>query len=302
MPFRLRAWALLSIAIAACGGEPPPSDGERTDEEFVADTAGAHEKDTAAPSPAVEAGPTRPVIGTELPYGESSDRNLVGYLAMPEDAAEPLPGLIVIHEWWGLNDNIKAMTERLAGEGFIALAVDLYGGEVAADPAAAQGLMTELMGDPDAARANLEQAYGYLEQHAFSPRIGVIGWCLGGGYSLRAALWLPDKLDAAVMYYGRVIHDEGQLNALSAPLLGLFGEADQAIPVAQVKRFRSTLGRLGKPATVHIYSGADHAFANPTGRNYQAETAADAWRKTLEFLNRHLATSEQEPEQGEDSA
>ena len=296
MLIRCAVLAALVLLVAGCGGEPPATENGDA-EDFVADTAAAHRDDDTSPSPAAETAPARPVIGSELAYGEMADRNLVGYLAMPEDAAEPLPGLIVIHEWWGLNDNIRAMTERLAAEGYIALAVDLYGGKVAEDPAGAQALMTELMSDSALARDNLAQAYEYLEQHALSPRIGVIGWCLGGGFSLRAGLWLPG-MDAVVMYYGRVIEDKEVLDGLNMPLLGLFGSEDQAIPVAQVQRFRAALGQLEKNADVHIYSGADHAFANPTGRNYDAQTAEDAWRRTQEFLNRHLATAEPPPEPG----
>src|SRR5690606_37348723 len=119
---------------------------------------------------------------------EGARSNLVGFLAMPADAAEPLPGVIVIHEWWGLNDNIKAMTRRLAGEGYVALAVDLYGGATAATPEQAQSLMAAMLADPDAARHNLQQAYDYLDKYAFAPRIASIGWCLGGGWSLQTAL------------------------------------------------------------------------------------------------------------------
>ncbi len=100
---------------------------------------------------------------------------------MPRDAAEPLPGIIVIHEWWGLNDNIKAMTRRLAGEGYVVLAVDLYGGATAETPEAAQALMTALLAEPEAARRNLRQAYDYLEKYALAPRIASLGWCLGRG-------------------------------------------------------------------------------------------------------------------------
>jgi carboxymethylenebutenolidase len=224
----------------------------------------------------------------ELAYGEAQARNLVGFLAMPGDAIEPLPGIVVIHEWWGLNDNIKAMTRRLAGEGYIALAVDLYGGANAATPEQAQVLMAGLLADPDAARENLRQAYEYLEKYALAPRIGSIGWCLGGGWSLQTALLYPSDLDAMVMYYGQIVTDSNQLATLNVPLLGLFGALDESIPVRDVQNFRSTLTSLGKNAEVLIFSGADHAFANPSGGNYNAVAATQAWDKTLEFLSVNL--------------
>ena len=186
--------ALLSVAACAalfgCGAseEPPTSDAAA-----VAATAAEHQHDTPAPTPAAEAAPAVPVLEQELAYGEGARSNLVGYLAMPQDAAEPLPGIIVIHEWWGLNDNIKAMTRRLAGEGYVALAVDLYGGKTAGTPEAAQALMSDLFAEPEAAQNNLRQAYDYLEKYAFAPRIASIGWCLGGGWSLQTALLYPGR-------------------------------------------------------------------------------------------------------------
>jgi len=134
----------------------------------------AHESKTG--SPGAEAPPKAPLLEQEVAYGEAQKRNLVGFLAMPGDAAEPLPGLIVIHEWWGLNDNIKAMTRKLASEGYVALAVDLYNGAKADTPEKAQPLMAAVVGDQEAARANLKQAYDYLDKYALAPRIGSVGW------------------------------------------------------------------------------------------------------------------------------
>ena len=154
----------------------------------VAATAAEHAHDAPAPTPVAAAEPAIPVLEQTLAYGEGAKSNLVGYLAMPGDAAEPLPGIIVIHEWWGLNDNIKAVTRRLAGEGYVVLAVDLYAGKTATTPEAAQALMAALLEEPEAAAHNLTQAYDYLEKYALAPRIASIGWCLGGGYSLQTAL------------------------------------------------------------------------------------------------------------------
>ena len=226
---------------------------------------------------------------TDLAYGEAAGENLTGFLAMPADAAEPLPGLVVIHEWWGLNDNIKAMTRRLAAEGYVALAVDLYGGRVAEDTAGAQALMSEIVTEPDSVRENLRQAYEYLDRYAFAPSVGSVGWCLGGGWSLQAALMLPDQLDAMVMYYGRVVTDEEMLDTLRMPILGHFGEQDASIPIREVQDFRNALTRLGKQADIRIYSGADHAFANPSGGNYSPVAAEASWERTLAFLEANLS-------------
>jgi carboxymethylenebutenolidase len=274
-----------ALVLVGCGSG---SDATPAPADLVAATAAEHAHDAPTASPAAQIEPTRPVLEQTLAYGEGRGDNLVGYLAMPADAAEPLPGVIVIHEWWGLNDNIKAMTRRLAAEGYVALAVDLYGGDAAQTPEGAQRLMTALLADTDSARDNLRQAYDYLEKYAFAPRIGTVGWCLGGGWSLQTALLFPDALDAAVMYYGQVSTDREALTKLNVPLLGFFAGEDASIPVRQVQDFRAVLMELGKNAEVLIVPGVDHAFANPSGGNYNERAAEEAWTQTLAFLQRQL--------------
>lgn len=277
--------ACCAFALLACdSGEAPEPEIERV----VEATAAEHVDDTPAPSPLADAPPARPVLEQDLAYGEAEGHNLVGYLAMPADAAEPLPGLILVHEWWGLNDNIKSMARQLAAQGYVALATDMYAGEVAANAAEAEALMTRTMRAHEAALANIQQAYEYLDRYALAPRIGVIGWCLGGGLALQTALMLPDELDAAVMFYGQPVTDAARLAPLETPLLGLFGAEDSSIPVRDVQRFRTALRDLGKQAEVLIYSNAGHAFANPSGGNYDAAAAEEAWSKTLEFLKMNL--------------
>ena len=207
---------------------------------------------------------------------------------MPSDATEPLPGIIVIHEWWGLNDDIKSMTRRLAAEGYVALAVDLYGGTTADTPEKARKLMTAVVSDPDAARVNLTQAYAYLDKYALAPRIGSIGWAFGGGWSLQTALMLPDDLDAMVMYYGDINASERQLSTLHMPMLGLFAGLDESIPTKDVLAFRQTLLKLGKPVEMIVYRNVKREFANPSSSDYDEKTAADAWEKTLAFFAENL--------------
>ena len=248
-----------------------------------------HADDTTEPSPAAEFAPARDVISDpRMPYTESGDELVYGYFAAPADVAEPLPALIVIHEWWGLNDNVRAMADRLAGEGYMVLAVDLYGGKTADTPGAARELMLEVVEEPEMAKANIRAAYEFLEV-AGAPRIGSLGWCFGGGWSLAAAQMFPDDLDASVIYYGQVTGDEEKLRPINAPILGLFAANDAGIKVESVEAFRDALERLRKEHEVHIYPDVGHAFANPTGNNYSAEAATDAWAKTLEFLERHLS-------------
>ncbi|HEY9183448.1 MAG TPA: dienelactone hydrolase family protein, partial [Gammaproteobacteria bacterium] len=250
-----------------------------------------HEAPTPTPAAATEAAPAQPVLEQDLAYGEGVRSNLVGFLALPADAAEPLPGVIVIHEGWGLDDNIKAMTRRLASEGYVALAVDLYGGQTADTPERAQELMIALLNEPEVARRNLSQAYDYLDKYAFAPRIASIGWDLGGSWALQTALLFPDMLDAVVMYYGQVDTNSDRLATLEMPLLGFFGGEDASIPIRDVQAFRTTLGQLGKNAEVLIVPGVGHAFANPSGGSFDQRAADEAWAKTLAFLEHNLKLS-----------
>ncbi|MBP1643407.1 MAG: hypothetical protein H6Q03_2076 [Acidobacteria bacterium] len=254
-----------------------------------------HDHDAPVASPAAALAPRQPVVEEVAAYATVGGKRVVGLLARPKDATGPLPGLIVIQEWWGLNDNIRAMTRRLAGEGYVALAVDLYEGNIADTPDAALAEMQAAMKDPARLAENLRQAREFLRRKD-TTRVGVVGWCFGGGWALQAALDLGDHLDAAVMYYGRTTADPAELGRLQAPLLGLFGGQDEGIPITGVRAMEAELARLGKDATIVVYEDATHAFANPSGTNYQAAAAEDAWQRTTAFFERHLkAAPEPEP-------
>lgn len=261
---------------------------DAADRDYALRMAQAHASDEPVSNEASETQPAHPVKGTTVHYATINGNTVEGYLARPEGAEGPLPGVIVIQEWWGLNDNIRAMADRIAGEGYAALAVDLYNGQVAADAQGARALMQEAMANPDTVKDNLRQAYAYLTDELSAPGVGTVGWCFGGGWSLQTALLFPDQVDATVVYYGRLVTDPEQLQTLEMPILGLFGAEDRGIPVESVRQFESALNDLGKDATIVVYDGADHAFANPSGTRYNAEAAEDAWTKTTEFFARHL--------------
>lgn len=216
----------------------------------------------------------------------SGDEKIVGYLAKPSGKG-PFPAMILIHEWWGLNDQIKGITDRMAAEGYVALAVDLYRGKVASDPDQAHMLMAGL--PPERAIQDLQAAFSYLQSQpdVRKDRIGSIGWCMGGGYSLQLALSQPN-LKACVIYYGRVVLDPETLKTLNCPVLGIFGEKDQAITPDDVKNFDKLAKSLGKDVQVHEYKDAGHGFSNETGKNYNAEATKDAWTKTIAFLAKNL--------------
>jgi carboxymethylenebutenolidase len=269
------------MGLAACGGSGSDDYADRM--------AAEHEDDRPV---AGAAGVGEPVAGVQeetVTYATVDGVDVTGFLARPAEGGEGAPGIVVIQEWWGLNDNIREMARKLAAQGYTALAVDLYRGKVAEDPDSARQLMQEAMGRDAALEENLRQAVGYLKETTGAPRIGVIGWCFGGGWSLRTALAAPDDVDATVIYYGRLITDPERLEALDSPVLGIFGSEDQGIPVETVREFEGALQALGKPVTIQVYEGADHAFANPSGTRYDEKAAADAWERTLAFFREHLA-------------
>ncbi|WP_017302838.1 dienelactone hydrolase family protein [Spirulina subsalsa] len=252
-----------------------------------------HQGDRPIPTPLVAQAPRMPIQSEMVTYGTVEEKPLMGYLAAPTDYSEDLPAIIVIHEWWGLNDNIKMMSDRLAGEGYRVLAVDLYGGETADNPEAALQLVTNANNNPEQLLDNLALAYHYLKTEHNAPKVASLGWCFGGRWSLNTGLLLPDQLDAVVIYYGGGMEtDPERLKTLEMPILGIFGELDQNPSVETVREFEATLQALGKTAEIHIYKGADHAFANPSGTRYNAKAAADAWEKTIDFLNRFLKGQE----------
>jgi carboxymethylenebutenolidase len=208
------------------------------------------------------------------------------YVSLPKDAAGPVPGVIVIHEWWGLNQHIKHWADRLAALGYAAVAPDLYGGEVATTPETASKLMK--MVDPEEAAATMKSAHAYLRETETiqAPKVASIGWCFGGGQSLRLAIADP-KLDAAIVYYGFPVLEKEQLGAIQADLLLVYANEDQSIPPDQVDELATLLDEVEVDYQLHRYD-AHHAFANPSGAHYSPQAAADAWEKVQAFLDKEL--------------
>ncbi len=278
---------ILIVFLAGCSSQSD-SPVSASDRETLERTAEAHAHDLPVATPAATTPPVAAVTGKTVSYGTVGGVPVEGWLVRPKQARGRLPGLIVIHEWWGLNDNVRDEAGRLAAEGYVVLAVDLYGGKLATQPPAAMKLSQELTANPGPAEENLRAAYRYLDKVEKAPRIGTIGWCLGGRWSLRAALLFPDQIDATVIYYGSVKVTDAELATLRMPILGLFGSKDRVVPLPTVTAFEAALQRLGKKADIRVYEGADHAFANPSGTAYDAPAAEDAWRRTTAFLKDNL--------------
>ncbi len=207
-----------------------------------------------------------------------------GYLAKPVDDGNH-PGVIMIHEWWGLNDNIKEMADKLASHGYVVLAVDLYDGKVATTSNQARQLITSF--DSEYGIQNMNSAVSLLSNDYSANTVGSIGWCFGGGQSLNLALD-NNEMDATVIYYGSLVTNSENLSSIDWPVLGIFAELDKGIPVATVNEFESVLNEIGVDNQIYIYDGVDHAFANPSGERYAPEESKSAWDQTLSFLELNL--------------
>ncbi|HEV7921322.1 MAG TPA: dienelactone hydrolase family protein [Thermoanaerobaculia bacterium] len=227
--------------------------------------------------------PPKAHSGTAVKYGDGAS----GYLALPAGAAKK-PAIIVIQEWWGLNDWVKDQADRYASQGYVALAPDLYRGQVATTTDMAHELSRGL--PEDRAIGDLRGAFNYLaSRDDVDPRrIGVIGWCMGGGYALGLALNEP-RIAAVVMNYGRLVTDPATIAGLTAPLLGNFGANDRGIPAADVQAFDAALKKAGKSSDIKIYEGAGHAFMNENNQQgYVKDAAADARKRIDAFFASRL--------------
>jgi carboxymethylenebutenolidase len=210
-------------------------------------------------------------------------RPVAGAWGAPRTA--PAPAVLLVHEWWGLNDQIKAVAADFAGQGYGALAVDLYGGKVATTPEQAKALAGAM--EPAEATDTLASWIDWLRARAdASGRVGTVGWCFGGGWSLNASLARP--VEATVVYYGNVAKTADQLGPLKGPVLGHFAERDHWIDHDMVAGFEAAMKAAGKQLTDYWYD-AGHAFANPTGASYDAPDAALAWQRTTAFFKENLA-------------
>ena len=214
---------------------------------------------------------------------KSGDETVQGQLYTPPGKG-PFPALIVVHEWWGLNDWVKDQASKLSDQGYVTLAVDLYRGKVATTSDEAHEIMRGV--PEDRARRDLHAAFSFLaaQPNVKKDRIGSIGWCMGGGYALGVALEEP-TLAATVINYGHLATDTDAMKKINAPILGLFGAQDRGITPDDVHKFEASMKQLGKKIDVKIYDDAGHAFENSNNKDgYRPADAADAWQRTVDFL------------------
>jgi len=224
---------------------------------------------------------------TETVSYKSGNETVSGYLALPEGGGKH-PAIIVIHEWWGLNDWVKEQAQKYAAQGYVALAVDLYRGQVGTTPDEAHILMRGL--PDDRGLRDLEAAFSYLASRpdVEANKIGSIGWCMGGGWSIKLAEDQP-KLAAFVVNYGSLPTDPAIIAKIRAPMLGNFGADDKGIPPESVHAFETAIKADGKDPDIKIYDGAGHAYQNPNIKDgYRAEATADSEKRITAFFAKYL--------------
>jgi carboxymethylenebutenolidase len=286
--FLKRATAALGSAaaantlLAACTplpAQPPPP---------VVEEPKAAEAPASQPaeSSVSETGAAGELIVEMVDYTDADGEVLMGYLARPA-GDDKAPAVIVIQEWWGLNDHIKDVVRRFADEGFVALAPDLYHGQVTTEPDEARKLVMEL--DMAEAVREIQRAIDFLQAQDYvaGPKVGIVGFCMGGGLVLQTAR-VEEDLGAGVAFYGGALSPE-EAKEVKAPILGLYGAADQGIPVDSVRAMEAALNEAGIENEFHIYDGAPHAFFNDTRDSYRPDAAADAWPRTLAWFRTHLS-------------
>ncbi|BBM89554.1 carboxymethylenebutenolidase [Spirochaetota bacterium] len=234
--------------------------------------------------------------GQMLPYTflgekyEPGKNSIKGYLSVPAGNARSLPALILIHEWWGLNDDIKRKADEFAAEGYVAFAVDLYGGRSTTDAGEARKLSAAVRKDVGAAFSNLKSAIAFLKNYprVDGDRIGSVGWCFGGGWSYQMA---KNDLNTkvSVIYYG-FFNPSDDLSKMRAEIIGHFAENDRGIKIDSVREFQVKLKTLNGNHEVYIYPNTTHGFASRKGNNpvYKKDAAELAMQRTLAFLKRQL--------------
>ncbi len=263
---------LMTIGLVyGCAGDAPPPD----------------EPVTSAIPDAI-LGEAPPPQGEALRYFDG-DGETVGYLAVPEGDG-PFPSLILVHEWNGLSDRVRQVADAFAEEGYIALAADLFRGRTGSNPEENRALTSDARGNMEAVIANLDAAQAYLQNRSdVSKKVGVMGWCFGGGIALSYGLGGAHH-DATAIFYGSLVEDPAELAKLDHPVYGTFAENDGGIPPDQVARFAAALDSIGIENDIHVYDEVNHGFwlRVDGDREKREAPAQDAWTRLKTFLGRTL--------------
>ena len=287
---RITVPLLAAAFAAACGGnradDTRPAMRHDHDDDRPALELSAAEATPWLPPAIVGQGGT--LEGQSVRYFDA-DPAANGYLAVPEGDG-PFPAVLLIHEWNGLVDRVRHLADDMAAQGYIALAVDLYGGRTGANPDENRALMQEVMGDQQKIIDNLDAAARFIRARGDATgRIATIGWCMGGGVALSYAIG-GENHDGTAIFYGRLVTDPAQLREIRHPIYGTFAAKDQGIPPAEVAQFVTALRNIGIDNDVHIYDDVDHGFWLWVDQepDVRAAPALDAWERLVEYLDETL--------------
>jgi len=264
--------AAVGLLVTACQRNPDDNPDPVVDET---------QANNASREPVVAAGLVTAMV--DFP-GQDQDSES-GYLARPEGEGS-FPGVIVVQEWWGLNDHIKNIADRFAQQGYAALAPDLYRGVVTTEPDQARKLVMEL--DLDSAIGQIQSGIAHLlaQDFVLGNSVGTVGFCMGGRLVLKAATITP-QVAATVAFYGTPLSAD-EVNQVTAPVMGSYGALDGGIPATNVDAMRDALEAAGVAHDVKMYEGAQHAFFNDTRPSYHKEAAQDAWTRTLAWFEQYV--------------
>ncbi|MEM7279775.1 MAG: dienelactone hydrolase family protein [Pseudomonadota bacterium] len=271
------------LGTSGCGSESETEAGSP-----VVSTTPAVKAPVQSEEPA--ASTSRPATGVMFAYAEVEGKLARGYFSYPDDMSEPLPALLLIHDWYGLDDTMRALSDRIASLGYVVFAVDLYEGKTGSKPADTREQSVRLLERPALAEQNIEQALEFMEKSAGSPRIAVQGFGSGGLLALNTAMRYPDKINALIVVQGQTINDEETLRSLGMPVLGIFGSGDRSISTDQVKAFGDALKAANITHEMRLYPNASSGFMIPGSNNYNEKQAENAFGVLREFLSMNLAS------------
>ncbi len=280
---------IVSIAVSAfvgllagCGNDAAPAAVEAPRSTVPAASAATN------PAPVSQ----RATASDILAYAEVDGMLARGYFSYPTDMVEPLPAILLIHDWFGLDAPMMAVADGIAAQGFVVLAVDLFDGKTGQKPADTREALVRMIETPAIAEANLGQAITFLREHVGSPRLAIMGFGSGGLWSLNRALATPDEFRALVVVQGQTLTDVKQLGGLKMPVLGIYGAADRSIRPEAVRAFGDALVDADVSHEIRLYPKAGSAFMLSGSRNFSATQAQAAWTLIFEFLTEQLASSD----------
>lgn len=280
----------LMLAVSACTSGDAPG---------TTDTSGNGSASPSAATPATGASPAGivgdevalEVVAENLPYAEVNDSLTYGYFAFPANMVDPLPAVLVVHDRWGLNDDVRATVERLAAGGYIVLGVDLFAGQSAETLSEARELEIGVVEDRATAQENIKQAIEFVRMSSAPPSVSIVGFGFGGGWALNSAMDLPEELGAAISYYGQVPTDDSEIESLDVPYLGFFSENDRAVPIASARAFSEKASAMSKDVEIRTFADARRGFAEESGDSFDANASQAAWTHMLRFLDARVSTT-----------